>query len=149
MADSFSKDVALDGVRSRGSNLFLAILAGIIAAALGALLWMGVQVALNLQIGFVAIVIGIMVGYAIRVAGNGHTVIYGILGALLTFAGCLGGEILANLYAISTPQQGVLDLLKTTDFAALAETIFSRMNPISYVIYGIGIFEGYKLSVVK
>ena len=149
MADQFAKDVTVDGVRGRGENFFLALLAGVIAAAVGAALWMGVDVGLNLQIGFVAIAIGALVGFAIRFAGNGRGVIYGILGAVLTLAGCLGGEILAILYRESTAQTSMLDLLKTTDLVQLTTTIFSKMDPIGYIIYGIGIFEGYKLSIAK
>jgi hypothetical protein len=147
MAETFSREMVADG--GRGSSFFLAILAGLLAAFLGSLLWTVVQVAMNLQIGFVAIVIGIMVGYAVRVAGNGRTVLYGILGALLTFAGCLGGEILAILYNASSAQQSILDLLRTTDFVSLIGLIFTKMDVISYVIYAIGVFEGYKLSIVK
>ncbi len=149
MADQFSKDVTVDGVRGRGESFLFALLAGVIAAAIGAALWMGVQVLLNLQIGIVAIAIGALVGFAIRLAGNGRGVIYGILGAVLTLAGCLGGEILANLYNASSAQQSMLDLAKTTDFVQMVTVIFSKMGVFGYVIYGIGIYEGYKLSIVK
>lgn len=149
MTDQFGREVAADGVRGRRENLFLAILAGIIAAVLGAILWTAVEVGLNMKIGFVAIAVGALVGFAIRVAGNGHSRIFGIIGAVLTFASCLGGEILAILYTASSPQQGVFDLLRRVDFVQMVTLIFSHMDPIGYLIYGIGIFEGYKLSVRK
>jgi len=149
MADQFGKDVTVDGVRGHGQNFVLAVMAGVFAAIIGALIWMGVQVTMHLKIGFVAIAIGVLVGFAIRVAGNGRGVLFGVLGAVLTFAGCLGGEILANLYEASSAQQGMFDLAKSVDYVQMITVIFSKMDPIGYVIYGIGIFEGYKLSMRK
>jgi hypothetical protein len=147
MADQFSKGVT-GGTVNRG-NPVLAIMGGLAAAVLGALLWMVVQVTLNLQVGYVALAIGAMVGLAIRGLGHSSNPVYGILGAVLTLAGCLGGEILSNLYAASSAQQSMLSLAESTNYVATIQNIFSKMDVIGYVIYAIGIFEGYKLSLVK
>jgi len=149
MATSFSKDVIADGARGRGENIVLALLAGLVAAALGAGIWMAVEVGLNMKIGIVAIGVGALVGFAIRFAGNGHSFIYGIIGAVFTLGGCLAGEILATLYAASSAQQPLLALAQTIDYPQMVSTIFTKMDPMGYVIYGIGVFEGYKLSIVK
>jgi hypothetical protein len=146
MADQFSKDVTVDGWQG-GGNFFLALLAGLVAAIIGALFWMGVEVGLNLKIGIVAIAIGALVGLAIRFAGRGNGPLFGILGAVLTLAGCLGGEILTVLYVASSAQQSMLDLAKSTDYIQLVTNIFSKMDPMGYIIYGIGVYEGYKLSM--
>jgi hypothetical protein len=108
---------------------------------------MGVEVGLNLKIGIVAIAIGALVGLAIRFAGRGSGPLFGILGAVLTLAGCLGGEILTVLYVASSAQQSMLDLAKSTDYIQLVTNIFSKMDPMGYIIYGIGVYEGYKLSM--
>ncbi|HEX4141175.1 MAG TPA: hypothetical protein VHY09_12560 [Candidatus Methylacidiphilales bacterium] len=147
MADQYSKGMTA-GVEQRG-NVVLAIVAGLFAAAIGAGIWMAVEVALSLKIGFVAIAIGALVGFAIRLAGHGSHALFGVIGAVMTLAGCLGGEILSNLYLASSAQQSMADLARTTDYVAMVQTIFSKMDPIGYIIYGIGIFEGYKLSIVK
>jgi hypothetical protein len=86
MADQFSRGLTA-GADTRG-NLALAILAGLIAAAIGAGIWMGVDVWMNMQLGLIAILLGAMVGFAIRFAGHGRAPIYGIIGALCTLAGC-------------------------------------------------------------
>jgi hypothetical protein len=71
MTEQFGTTVPLDGVRSRQGNLFLGILAGIIAAAIGAGVWMGITIATNMHLGLVAIAVGAFVGFAVRIAGNG------------------------------------------------------------------------------
>jgi hypothetical protein len=149
VSDQFSKDVAMDGVRGRGENLLLGILAGTFAALLGALIWMGVAVATGWRGGFVALAIGAMVGAAVRYVGNGTGMIFGVAGALLTLMGCLGGEVLAELQFSVTPQHDFYDVLSRADWGQLLTNIFARMDAIMYLIYAIGIFEGYKLSIRK
>ncbi len=140
----------MDGVAGRGANLFLAILAGIVAAGLGALIWMGITLATSgFHIGYVALGVGALVGLAIRFAGNGRSMVFGILGAVLTFAGCLGGEILARVQLLVTPQHDFYATLISADKTALVTNIINQTDPIMYLIYAIGIFEGYKLSMRK
>ena len=139
----------MDGVRGRGENLFLAILVGSVAAIIGALIWMGITVTTGWHVGYEALGMGALVGLAIRGVGNGRSMLFGIIGAVLTFAGCLGGEILSVVQLASTPQHDFYTTLTTLDLTQTVTNIFSRMDPIMYLIYAIGIFEGYKLSIRK
>jgi hypothetical protein len=147
MSETFSKTVPVDGVRGQRGNLFLGILAGIMAAAVGAAIWMGITIATGMHIGYVALGVGALVGFAIRLAGNGTTVAYGIVGAICTLLGCLGGEVLTVIQSATTPQLSFFDVLTHVDLTQLIPQILSNASPITYLIYGIGIFEGYKLSI--
>ena len=149
MSYQFSRDVPADGVTGRGGNLFLGILAGLVAAIIGSAIWMGITVATGMHVGYVALGVGALVGYAIRYAGHGSSVIFGIFGAVFTFLSCLCGEVLSVLEKATSAQQSLLDLLKTADLVQLTGNIFAHTDPIMYLIYAIGIFEGYKLSRVK
>jgi hypothetical protein len=147
MTPTFSRDVVNDGVSGRGENLILGLLAGVVAAVIGALVWMGITVSTGLHVGYVAIGVGALVGFAIRLAGNGRSPVYSFAGALLTLLGCLGGEILAVVYQGTSAQHDFFYVLTHVDLAALVEVIVTQMSPITYFIYAIGILEGYKLSV--
>jgi hypothetical protein len=149
MSQQFARDATLDGVRGHGENLILGILAGSVAAVVGALIWMGITVVTGFHVGYVALGVGALVGFAIRLAGNGTGMIFGIFGAVLTFLGCLGGEILAVVQTSTTPQNDFYSVLTTVDMTQLIGNIFSHTDPIMYFIYGIGIFEGYTLSIRK
>lgn len=130
------------------SNLPLGIGAGVIAALLGAGLWMLVTVVSGLQIGYVALAIGAMVGYAIRVAGKGSTMPFGIAGAVLTLVGCLLGQLLTVIQLVATSEGvGFFQVLTTVDAGALISSMFTSTGPITYFIYAIGIYEGYKFSM--
>jgi hypothetical protein len=149
MSQQFAKDVVLDGVRSREENLPIGLLAGFVAAIVGAFVWMGVAVATGWRVGFVAIAVGALVGLTVRVFGNGRGMIFGIFGAVLTLASCLGGEILAQVQRATSEEHDFYNILTTIDLVALITNIFNQMDPMMYLIYGIGIFEGYKLSMRK
>jgi hypothetical protein len=149
MSQQFAKDVTMDGVRGRGENLPFAILAGTVAAIVGALIWMGIALTTHWRGGIVALGVGALVGLAVRVVGNGRSMIFGIIGAILTLIGCLGGEILTTVQRMTSPQHDFFDILRSVDLIQLVTNIFSHTDPIMYLIYGIGIFEGYKLSIRK
>src|SRR5690606_10638744 len=74
-------------------NLPLALLAGVAAAVLGAVLWAIITVATHLQIGYMAVGLGFLVGYTVRFAGKGLDKVFGILGAALSLGGCLLGNL--------------------------------------------------------
>jgi len=148
MSQPFARDATLDGVR-QGENLILGILAGAVAAIVGALIWMGITVVTGFHVGYVALGVGALVGFAIRLAGNGTGIIFGIAGAVLTFLGCLAGEVLAVIQLSTTAQNDFYQVLTTVDLTQLVENIFSHTDPIMYFIYAIGIYEGYKFSMRK
>jgi len=149
MSQQFSRDVTMDGVRGREENLLFGTLAGILAAIVGALIWMGITVATGMHVGYVALGVGALVGLTVRFVGNGRGMLFGIIGAVLTLIGCLGGEVLTVVQLASTAQRDFYNTLTTVDMTQLITNIFDRMDPITYLIYGIGIFEGYKFSIRK
>ncbi|HEV3270758.1 MAG TPA: hypothetical protein VGZ93_01115 [Candidatus Methylacidiphilales bacterium] len=149
MSQQFAKDVTMDGVRGREENLLFGILAGAVAAILGAAIWMGITVVTGLHVGYVALGVGALVGMTVRYFGNGRGMIFGIVGAILTLLGCLGGEVLTVVQLASTPQRDFFTTLTTSDLTQLLANIVDQMSPIMYLIYAIGIFEGYKLSIRK
>ena len=148
MAQQFGRDAVYDGMQG-GNNYFLGLLAGIIAAAIGAFAWMEITIATHSHLGLVALGVGALVGFAIRMAGNGRSIIFGFMGAILTLLSCLCGEVMTAIQLASTVQLDFFETLKSVDLVALTERILSNTDPISYLIYGIGIFEGFKFSIKK
>src|SRR5438270_13589107 len=73
-------------------NLPIGLLAGIFAALIGAIAWAIVTVTTEYQIGYMAIAVGFIVGYAVRL-GKGLDKIFGISGAILALFGCILGNI--------------------------------------------------------
>jgi len=142
--------LALNVKLLREQNLVLGILAGAGAAVAGALIWMGITVATQMEFGLVAIAVGAGVGYAMRFAGKGVTKIFGVAGAVLTLLSCIAGEAFSIIYMNATADgTGFFEALPRVDFVALVQGIVAHSSIITYVIYGFGIYQGYKLSFRK
>jgi hypothetical protein len=75
------------------SNLMLGLIGGGIAMLVSAVLWGIITFVTGFQISWMAIGVGFFVGIAIQKLGNGKTLTYGVSGAVLSFLGCLLGNL--------------------------------------------------------
>ena len=128
-------------------NLLAGLAAGAVAALIGAVLWAVITNVTGYQIGFMAIGVGFMVGYAVRIVGKGMDQTFGIGGAVLALLGCAVGNVLAIL-AIVASQQGMTysEVWLRVDSSIIVELMTANFSPIDLLFYGIAIYEGYKLS---
>lgn len=128
-------------------NLALGLVAGLAAAAAGAAGWAVITVATGYQIGFMAIGVGFLVGYAVRAGGKGVTMPFGVAGAGLSLVGCAVGNLLA-LVAMLAGHEGVpfLEAVGQLDVDLAQELMVAGFSPIDLLFYGIALYEGYRLS---
>ena len=87
-------------------NLVLGIFGGAVGAAIGAALWAMISVITNLQIGYMAVGVGILAGYGVRFLGKGIDMPFQIVGAALSLAGCLVGN-LAMVLIFTSKETGI------------------------------------------
>ena len=123
------------------------VVAGIVAAALGAAIWAGITVALERQIGFMAIGIGFLVGFAVRKFGKGMDSVFGVAGGALAILGCLAGNLLTSCAFIARAEEmAVLDVLSQINPAIAMEIMRLTFSPIDVLFYAFAVYYGYKLS---
>src|ERR1043165_2131467 len=77
-------------------NYAVALAAGIAAAVIGGIAWAVITVTTEFQIGYMAIGVGFLVGFAVRL-GHGRDKIFGFTGAILALVGCLMGNFLSMI----------------------------------------------------
>jgi len=137
-------------VRAGGAKLPMGLLAGVIAATIGAALWAGVTVLTGYQIGWMAVGIGALVGVAVRAAGQGSTRAFGILGAALALTGCLVGNLLTGAVILGREWDvSVAVALSRLTPDLTVKLMTAIFNPIDLLFYALAIWQGYKLSIVK
>jgi hypothetical protein len=130
-------------------NLPLALLGGFGAAVLGAALWAAITVVTEYQIGWMAVGVGFLVGFAVRLLGKGLDKIYGFIGAGFALVGCLLGNFLATVTIIAQIEAvSVIEVLSFlfANLDAAIELMGIAFSPIDLLFYGIAIYQGYKLS---
>ena len=128
-------------------NLVGATVAGASAALAGAAIWAVITLITGYQIGFMAVGVGFLVGYSVRVTGKGVTGVFGVVGAVFALVGCLLGNLLA-VTALAAQVDGIpfLDALSLLTPEIIYDLMVAYSSPIDIVFYGIAIYEGYQFS---
>ncbi|NJO01552.1 MAG: hypothetical protein HC880_07570 [Bacteroidia bacterium] len=128
-------------------NLPLGLIVGLVASVGGAILWAAVTVSTGYQIGYMAVAVGLMVGYSIRFTGKGIDKIFGIVGAILAIFGLLAGKLPQHRRIFANDQGlGYLETLSLVDFSLIPQVMMETFSPIDLLFYGIAVYEGYKFS---
>ncbi len=128
-------------------NLVMGTLAGMVAAVVGAGIWAGVTVLTEYQIGWVAIGIGLLVGFAVRFTGKGINQTFGIAAAVLSFAGCVLGNILTITYFVAANQEmAFMDILTQLNYPIVVEMLTTTFEIMDVLFYGLATYFGYKYA---
>jgi hypothetical protein len=146
MTPTVSLSAYLDTLRSE-QNLTMAIVFGLAASLLGAVLWAVITVATGYQIGYMAIAIGFMAGFAVRKGGKGVDKVFGITGAVFALLGCLLGNVLSIIgYVANSENLGYFQTLSMVDYSLIPSVMAESFSALDILLYGIAIYEGYKFS---
>jgi hypothetical protein len=130
-------------------NLPLGILGGVVGALVGAAVWAGVTVTTQFQIGWLAVGVGFLAGYSVRMLGKGVSKTFGVVGALCALLGVLTGNLLSicGFYA-AEESVSIFPVIVTvlSQPAGWVEMLVATSTPMDILFYGLAVFEGYKFS---
>ena len=134
----------------REQNLGLGILGGAGGAIIGAALWAVVTVATGFQIGYMAIGVGILVGFAVRFLGKGVDITFGIVGAVFALLGCAAGNFLA-MYGITANEfnVGYFEVFGMVGLDVGIDSFIANLDLIDLLFYGIAVYEGFKFATIS
>jgi hypothetical protein len=121
------------------------VLAGVAAGAVSALIWALITKSTGYEIGWIAIGVGFLVGFAVRAFGKGIEIPFNVVGAVLALLSVMVGKVLAacmlfakeeNLNAFEVfgelPLETMITILKET---------FSGMD---LLFYGLAVWAGWQ-----
>lgn len=138
--------IDLDRMKSEQSINY-AITGGFLAAIVSALLWAMVTLATNIQLGFMAVGVGFLVGAGVGFFGQGLDRVYGIIGALFALFGCLLGNFLSLIgYIAQEVQMDYFEVFSLYDYNYLFEDMVDFFHPMDALFYMIALYEGFKFS---
>ncbi len=138
--------MALEALRSE-QNLPAGVIAGFLAALAGAGIWALITALTEYQIGWMAIGVGFLVGFAVRMAGKGVEPLYGIIGAALSLVGCVLGNLLTMTYFIAANEAvSFVDALGQLDLNLAIEIMVLTFDYMDIVFYGIALYFGYRYA---
>ena len=132
------------------ARLPLAALAGFVAALVGAALWAALAAATHFKIGFAAVGVGFLVGWAIRTVGQGHNSAYGYAGAALALLGCVVGDVLSDCVSAAAQfGQPVLAVVSHLTPTLAVELLKAGFQPLDALFYFIALRAGYRYAFIK
>ena len=131
-----------------GQNFAAAVPVAILAAIAGAMLWAAFGYFSGMSIGLIAILIGALVGYAVRRVGKGVDRKFGILGGAASALGWALGTWMCDLALLAKdagrPILEVLGNVGLTDSLAFA---FRAADAMDLLFLAIAVYEGYRFSL--
>ena len=128
----------------------LAVVGGLSAAMLGGILWAAITVATNYQIGYMAIAVGLLVGFSVRYFGAGVDQYFGYIGAVLALIGCAFGNLLSQvIFAADAEGVGYMDIMVLLNFDLIVLIFSETFSPMDVLFYAIAAYEGYKFAFRK
>ena len=129
-------------------NLSMGILAGFGAAFAGAVIWALVSFFTGYQIGWMAIGVGFVVGFAIKTVGKGIDISFGIAGAVISLIGCALGNLLTICISIAAYQEvSFFDVFWSLDLAAIGTLFQETFSPMDILFYALAVYYGYRYSI--
>ena len=127
-------------------NLLKGVSLGIVACIVGAAAWSLISISTGYQIGYMAIGVGFLVGFAMR-QGKGVTPVFGIIGAALALLSCVLGDFFSMVGLIAKEYElSYWEILSGIEFEDVTSLMMENLASMTIVFYGIALYEGYKLS---
>ncbi len=128
-------------------NLVAGLLAGIVAAVGSALIWAAITATTGFQIGWMAIGVGFVVGFAVRHFGHGTSTKFGVMGASLALLGCGLGNFFVVVALVSKGQDmSIPAVLSVLDLEISANLMAATFSPMDILFYALAMIQGFKLS---
>ena len=127
-------------------NLPKGVLYASVACILGAVAWSLISVSTGLQMGYMAIGDGFLVGFAMR-QGKGIRPVFGLLGAALALISCVLGDFFSIIgYIAKDYDMSYTGVLFGADYAEIFSLMTENLASMTILFYGFAVYEGYKFS---
>lgn len=131
-------------------HLFFGVLGGLDAAIISAVLWALITVAIKYQMGYMAIAVGLVVGFSVRFFGHGESALYRFVSAIFALFGCLLGNYLSQVgFYLLEVDGSFLDHILDLRLKQIPVIMRESFQAIDVLYYAFAIWSAWKFSVKK
>ncbi len=136
-------------LRRTNQHLPMAVLAGSIGAILGALAWLGITAFTTLQVSWMSVAIGVIIGSMVRVAGKGIDRDFGLIAVILTLLGSAAGMVLAGCWilALQSKEAAFADILLSITPGLITQIYVALLTPMNLAYWGAAVVAAYWLGI--
>lgn len=129
-------------------SILKAMLAGLTGALTAAALWPLMAVGVGHGVSPVAIAVGFMVGWGIRVQARGRSMAYRIVAVVFTLFGCALGTLVAAAALVAMgADSGVSGIIATlSDLGSALSAVSASYGYLDILSYAIAVYLAFRLS---
>lgn len=147
MRENVSNTLSLEELKAQ-QNFPMGLLGGLLASVLCIMLWALITVLTEYQITYMAIGVGLAVGFSIQKLGKGITPIYGIMGAVLSLLTCFVGNLISSVCFIAAELNiSYLQAFSGLNGDIIISIVKETFREIDLFFYGMAIYTGYVCSI--
>ncbi|MCX5376436.1 hypothetical protein [Streptomyces sp. NBC_00091] len=128
---------------ARRGNVGLGIVAAVVAALIAAAAYGGIMNAIDREVGYAAVGVGLLVGLAAGKIGGRNPVLPVVAAVLALGAVYLGQMFYIALMTAEIANVGVVDVLDKVGVAGLNDVWKKATDFMSFVFFGIGAFVAF------
>jgi len=128
-------------------DMSYAIVGGLAASIVGAMIWGAVTYFTHYQIGYLAIGVGLLVAFAVRYFGAGIDLPFGVVGAVFAVFGCVLGNLMSQIAFMAEDQSMTFfEVIPYLNWSLVANIYKESFSPMDFVFYGFAGYEGYRFA---
>ncbi len=129
-------------------SIILGAFGGFAAAILGAIIWAETAIILDdHKYAYMAVLVGLLVGFSIRLLGKGVEKRFGWIGFSIVLLGCLLGNLFSVVaYVVEHFDISYWETIMIFDFSFLIHLLEDRFTYPDLFFYATALFVGYKIS---
>lgn len=133
---------------TREESLVLGFIAGGVATVVCAIGWAVFTIGTGIQLGLLAIVLGMIVGAAVRFGGNSWDSKFGVMAAVLALGGCVLGNYLTVIMIVSQMEEGMayLDVVLALGLGGSAGAMIASFGIMDILFYVIAVSAAYRMG---
>jgi len=136
--------------RKAEQSMPLALVAGVVAALVGAAVWAVATDTTGYQIGWMAVGVGFLVGFAVRFLGKGIERPFQYVGAACALLGCVLGNYFAIVGAAAQDTHtGFFTVLGRIPLDSAVTAMQQSFQFMDLLFYAIAVYEGYRFSLKR
>jgi hypothetical protein len=140
----------IDDQMDTDSNLIMGLIGGGVAMLVSAIIWGAVTYLTEYKIGWMAIGVGFLVGFAVKYFGRGKTPVFGISSAALALIGCVLGNLM--FYSGVIAREEGASFLEVFFFflltpAAAIELFTIAFDFMDILFYGLAAYVGFTTAM--
>ena len=152
--------IAMPGQEAAGISYVMAIIGGIVGAVVGGLIWAGIAIVADLEIGYVAIGVGALAGWGAVMGANGQrgvpfqaiavvTALFGLFLGKYLSAVFFYREVLIEQYGEAIVNEVGIGPLFTDVFSFFTEYLSASFEPIDILFIVVAIAAAWSIPSVR